>query len=210
MLRVSVSDLDSYRSFREDEDFPLEVFLSQLRHETPATPAMMRGRAFAKAMEHAQLGEADTLTAEGHTFAFTCDVEIEAWPRREESREKDYGGVIVTARCDRIMGKVVSDDKTTESWEKKHKDGSSGAESYMEKYQWRYYLDMFGADVFRWHVWECKELKEDNAWCVYDHHILTQYRYPEIEQDCRELALDFKQFAERIGWQGRQFHSSNK
>jgi hypothetical protein len=200
-MRVSVSDLDSYRAFREDEDFPLEVLLAQFRRETPATPAMMIGRAFAKAMEHAQLGEADTLTAEGHTFAFTCDVEIEAWPCREESRDKDYGGVIVTARCDRIMGKVIADDKTTAHFD---------AESYMEKYQWRYYLDLFGADVFRWHIWECKKLKEDNAWCVYDRHILTQYRYPELEQDCRELALDFKQFAERIGWQGRQFHSSHK
>lgn len=89
MLRVSVSSLDLYRRFLSDEDYPLGVFLSDLRGDTIATPAMMRGRAFAKAMETQTIGETSTISAEGHTFAFTCDAEIEAWPRREEKREKD-------------------------------------------------------------------------------------------------------------------------
>lgn len=219
MIRVSVSDLDTFRSFREDEDFPLEVFVAQLRREVAPTPAMMRGRAFAVAMERANLGDQSTITAEGHTFAFTCDAEIEAWPRREEKREKDYGGVIVTARCDRIMGRMIADDKTTAQFD---------AEKYMEKYQWRYYLDLFDADVFRWHVWECREIKNDRAaywekesewptdqiaipgigWEVYAHHLLTQYRYKELENDCRNLAHEFADFAQRIGWQGRPDRSS--
>jgi len=210
MLRVSVSNLDLYKRFREEEEYPLGVFLSDLRGETIATPAMQRGHAFAVAMEHAQLGETSTISAEGHTFAFTCDAEIEAWPRREEKREKDYGGIIVSARCDRIMGRTVADDKTTSQFD---------AEAYMEKFQWRFYLDMFGADVFKWHIWECREIKADPedpdydrtgtvAWEIYSHHLLTQYRYREIENDCTKLAQDFKRFAEQIGWQGRASHSS--
>ncbi len=203
MLRVSVSNLDLYKRFCEDEEYPLGVFLSDLRGETIATPAMQRGYAFAVAMEHAQLGETSTISAEGHTFAFTCDAEIEAWPRREEKREKDYGGIIVSARCDRIMGCTIIDDKTTSQFD---------AEAYMEKFQYRFYLDMFEADVFKWHIWECREIKSDNpstnAWEIYSHHLLTQYRYPEMENDCTKLAQDFKRFAEQIGWQGRAPHDS--
>ena len=206
MLRVSVSDLDQFKRFREDEEYPLGVFLADLRRETPPAPAMQRGHAFAVAMEHASLGETSTISAEGHTFAFTCDAEIESWPRREEKREKDYGGVTVTARCDRIMGRTVADDKTTSQFD---------AEAYMDKYQWRFYLDMFEADVFKWHVWETREIKSDSidelgltvgpdyAWEVYSHHLLTQYRYKELENDCRQLAQDFKTFAEQVGWKGR-------
>ena len=202
MLRVSVSDLDQFKRFREDEEYPLGVFLADLRRETPPTPAMQRGHAFAVAMEHASLGETSTINAEGHTFAFTCDAEIEAWPRREEKREKDYGGVIVTARCDRIMGRTVADDKTTSNFD---------AEAYMDKFQWRFYLDMFEGDVFKWHVWETREIKADPeedhdgtiAWEVYAHHLLVQYRYEEIENDCRRLAQDFAAFAKQVGWEGR-------
>jgi len=201
VIRVSVSSLDLYRKFISDDEYPLGVFLADLRGENVATPAMMRGRAFAVAMEHASLGETSTISAEGHTFAFTCDAEIESWPRREEKREKDYGGVIVSARCDRIMGRTVADDKTTSQFD---------AESYMDKYQPRFYMSMFDADVFQHHVWECREIKSDGpgiAWEVYAFHKLTTYRYPEMEEDCAQLVRDFANFAAQIGWTGRQNRS---
>jgi hypothetical protein len=214
MLRVSVSDLDLYRAYRNDEDFDLGVFLAQLRHQTARTGAMDRGVAFHTALEHATLGESSILTAEGHTFAFTCDAEIEAWPRREEKREKDYGGVIVSARCDRIMGKVIVDDKTTEKFD------SEAMERYMDKYQFRYYLDMWEADEFRWHIWEVRKLSQSDyksmtnlenstiAYEVYAHHLLKQYRYPKMEEDCRDLALEFADFAATIGYKREESHEN--
>ena len=200
MFRTSVSDLDLYRAYKQDEDFDLAVFMAQLRRQTAKTGAMERGIAFAKAMQNANLGETSVLTAEGHTFAFTCDVEIEAWPRREEKREKDYGGVIVSARCDRVMGNIIADDKTTENYD---------AEKYMDKYQYRYYMDIWQADEFRWHIWECRALKNPGEWEVYAHHLLKQYRYPGMEADCAELAHEFANFASTVGWQGRETSSRN-
>jgi len=195
MIRVPVTSLDKYAAYMDDEDFPLDQLLRELRGQVPRTPAMERGHAFAVAMEHVGNGS-DLLIAEGHAFAFTCDVEIEVWLRRELKAEKDYGGIIVSARCDRLHGKIIADDKTTESFSK------SGVEKYIEKWQWRYYLDIFGAQEFVWHVWECREVDAGkyegvHGWEVFAHHVIRNYRYPELEAECREFALSFKQFAER-------------
>jgi hypothetical protein len=164
---------------------------------------MERGHAFAVAMEHvAEADRNDLLTAEGHAFAFTCDAEIEAWPRRELKAEKDYGGIIVSARCDRLHGKVIADDKSTS-----HFSGDAGVEKYIDKKQWRYYLDIFGAHEFVWHIWETREIPinkpEDypgirHAWEVFNHHVIRNYRYPELEAECADFAREFKSFAERI------------
>ena len=150
-MRVSVSSLDLFRSWREQEDQDFNWLLKALTDPTP-TPAMLRGRAFAIAMEQVQAGaEFDQITVDGFTFCFTGEFTIESWPRREEKREKDYGGIVVSARCDRVLGKTIIDDKNTERFD---------AENYLEKYQSRFYLDMFEADKFIWNVWEVKEMDE--------------------------------------------------
>jgi hypothetical protein len=151
--------------------------------------------------------QTDLLIAEGHAFAFTCDAEIEAWPRRELKAEKDYGGIIVSGRCDRLHGMIIEDDKTTS-----HFSGDAGVEKYIDKWQWRYYLDIFGAHEFMWHIWETREIditkhgdpERDypgvkSAWEIFNHHIIRNYRYPQMETECREFALKYKEFAERAG-----------
>lgn len=198
MIRVSVSNLDKYAAYLNDEEFPLDLLLRDLRGQTPRTSAMERGHAFAKAME--QVGDnSDMLVAEGHAFAFTCDAEIETWPRRELKAEKDYGGIIVSARCDRLRGNIIADDKTTASFT------AGGVEKYIDKWQWRYYLDIFNAHEFVWHIWECREIETDDrpgikaAWNVFAHHVIRNYRYPELGTECREFAHEYKQFAEQNG-----------
>jgi hypothetical protein len=203
MIRVSVTSLDKYAAYLNEEDYPLDVLLRDLRGQTPRTPAMDRGRAFAKAMEKVSTSDSSMLVAEGHAFAFTCDAEIEAWPRRELKAEKDYGGIIVSARCDRLHGKVIADDKSTS-----HFSGDAGVEKYIDKWQPRFYMDIFGATSFIWHIWECREIdiKEPRdypgvriAWEVFNHHVFTLPRYPAMEDDCRNFALEYKTFAEAMG-----------
>lgn len=193
MLYTSPSDLDSFRTYQRDDDFPLDLLLKQMRRETQPTPEMMRGRAFAAAMERVGEGESLTIQADGFTFAFTCDADIPNLSRREEWGRKDYGGVTVRARCDRRMGRLIVDDKTTSHFD---------AEGYQDRFQWRFYLDIFEADRFDWHIWEVKEL-EPKAYEVFAHHILTQYRYPALSEDCRRVAEEFLDFSRRIGWEGR-------
>ena len=156
-------------------------------HE-PTNP-ILRGSAFARAMEQMQVGaDLNHITIDGYTFYFTGDFTIEHYPQREMSAEKNYGGIVVSARCDRILGKVIVDDKTTERFD---------AEKYWDQYQWSLYLDIFGADKFIWNVWEVKKMNKPKSFCVNTLHLLSQYRYPAMERDCRDLAQEYKEFAER-------------
>ena len=186
-MRVSVSNLDLYRSWRENEEQDFNWLLAALQNKKPTEP-MLRGRAFANCMERVERGEVDQLSFDGYTFVFTGEFTIESFPRREESIEKDYGGIIVSGRCDRVLGKVIVDDKTTERFD---------AEKYLEKYQSRFYMDMFGADKFIWNVWECKEMDEPKTYCVHTLHHLSQYRYPCLHEDCGRLAQGYREFAEK-------------
>ena len=190
-MRATVSQLDSYREWKHDDDADLPALLARLKSQEPTEP-MLRGRAFAKCLEAAQQGESDILTADGYTFAFTGDFQIEAFPRREEKREKEYAGVIVPMRCDRVLGKLIVDDKTTGYFE---------AERYLEKYQYRYYLDAWDADRFVWHIWEVKEMKEPQTYCVHQLHKLETYRYERMHEDCEDLAREFRDFSiTHLGW----------
>jgi hypothetical protein len=54
-------------------------------------------------------------------------------------------------------------------------------------------------------VWSVREIDVDgtpgvqHAWEVFACDVIRNYRYPELEAECREFALEFKQFAERVG-----------
>jgi len=186
MLTTTVSHLDVYVGWKEREDQSLDDLVTMLKPQEFPTEPMLRGRAFARCMENAANGEVNELSCDGYTFSFTGDFTIESFPRREESVEKNYGGIIVKARCDRRIGRLIVDDKTTSQFD---------AERYLNKVQWKYYLDMFGADTFTWYVWECKEMKEPKTYCIHGLHRLSQNRYDGLERDCRELALEFRDFA---------------
>jgi hypothetical protein len=156
---------------------------------------MSRGTAFHKALETALEGEYSTVEADGYTFAFTCDAELYLPKTREIRRGKDYGGIVVSGQCDGIEGKRIIDHKTVQQFD---------AEYHLDGWQHRFYLDIFEADRFDWHLWEVGEMKNTpKAYEVYSHHLLTQYRYPAIEEDCRRLAIEFRDFAARMGWQGK-------
>jgi hypothetical protein len=72
----------------------------------------------------------------------------------------------------------VEDHKTT---------GRFDPERYLSGYQWRLYLDIFGADLFRWNVFEIKATDDPLTWDVFAQHTLEQYRYPAMSADCARL-----------------------
>lgn len=150
------------------------------------TEAMLVGTAFHKALEDAKPGEYDQLQAHGYTFLLP-DAELSLPDIRELRAFGDYGPLRVTGQVDALHGKRVEDHKTTATF---RPDG------YLDGCQWRFYLDLFGADVFRWNVFEIVPvLHREKIYRVKGPQILEQCRYPGMHDDCMDLAADFYSFA---------------
>jgi hypothetical protein len=179
---ASVSNLDTYRWWKAEEDLGLDWLLIRLRGEEE-TEAMRLGQAFHAALELAD-GTADTLIYDGVQFDINCDCEITVPTVREMPIEKMYGNLIVRGRVDGLVGSEVIDYKTTERFD---------ADRLMEGYQWRFYLDMLKADSFCWKVFVLRPF--GLGYEVREFHTLRQKRYPGMSQDCADLAADFERFA---------------
>ena len=184
MRRFSVSKVEAFRKWREDENAELEPLLAMLRGETQPTEAMLAGTALHKALETADEGERDTLSADGYEFVITADINLALPKCREIFATKDYGPIVISSRVDVLDGKCVEDHKTTSRFD---------PERFLAGFQWRFYLDIFEADLFRWNVFEMRELKP-KVYEVFNFHRLEQYRYPMLAMDCRDLATDLAEF----------------
>lgn len=182
-----VSEVESYRQFRADPDAELGKLLSWLRNEVPPSQPMLAGTAFHDVLEHAEPGELATAESQGFKFIIEVDTRLALSPIRELRSSKQYAGVTVTGKLDVLDGLRVEDHKTT---------GRFDPDRYLTGFQWRYYLSIFGAQVFRWNVFEMREV-EPNTYLVHKLHRLEQCRYPAMESDCTELAADLEQFAQQ-------------
>lgn len=210
-----VSNIAAYVRWKNEDTDDISWLYKSVFDSQPTEP-MRRGTAFHSALEKIGTGEFSTVSADGYTFAFTCDAEVVLPKTREIRMSKDYGGIVVTGKCDGISGRIIDDHKTVSQFDAPH---------LLEGCQQNFYMDIFDADVFRWHCWEMKERKvdipypnfqgeiaqyyaerewenmqEEEFYEVFAYHPLTQYRYPQMEEDCRALAHEFRDFAARLGW----------
>lgn len=186
-----VSEVESFRQYMNDEEAELEHFLARMRGEVAPSPAMEAGTAFHKALEEATTGlEVSSIEASGYTFTFAGNFTIELPAIREVRAAKtwivDGEPVTISGQLDCIHGKRVEDHKTT---------GRFDPERYLDGYQWRLYLTIFGADTFRWNVFEITEKDHPLEWEVFNQHRLEQYRYPGMETDCERLVQRLARFA---------------
>lgn len=183
-----VSEVESFRRWRDDDDSEFETIIDALTHGIQATEAMTAGTAFHKALETALEGTNDCLEAQGYRFEFPSDLELVLPPIRELRMSKTYMvdglPIVITGQVDALDGRLIYDHKTT-----RHFD----PDRYMQGFQWRLYLDIFGADFFCWNIFEISE-KDTRLYEVKGLHTLTQYRYPELAEDCKSLVSDFARF----------------
>lgn len=184
-MQFRVSEVESFRQWLNDEESDIEALLARLRGETSPSEAMQAGTAFHRALELASVGETDHLEANGYRFRFECDVDLALPSIRELRASKQYGPISVTGCVDVLEGLRIEDHKTT---------GQFDADRYLAGYQWRYYLDIFGAKVFRWNVFEIRE-DEPRVYIVRAHHRLEQSVYPGMHAECARLAGELHAFA---------------
>lgn len=203
MIRLSVSDLESYRYWLAQEDSTLDDLLRRLRRQEPPHPRMEAGRAFAQLLEHAEEGEIDGRTVDGWRFVFAID-EAFNLPTARELKAEDYivetphGPVTLVAQTDGLTGLVVRDQKLTER---------PDPEKYIDSWQWRAYLTIFKAKKFIYDLFgarfapdmrELERMRAENDWpngftpCVtvtsYDQ--VPFYAYPGMEADVRRAVCD--------------------
>lgn len=183
-MLARVSSIEAFRRWRLREDATPDELVQWITHDDPS-PAMLAGTAFHRCLEESQPGLFDVLSANGHTFHMP-DVEMSLPDVREVRASKRYGELVVTGKFDALIGNRIIDHKTTARFD---------ADGYMEGCQWRFYLDIFGADVFQWNVFELRPRDELMVFDVAPPQILTQYRYPGLHEDCERLASDYYDFA---------------
>jgi hypothetical protein len=186
-MLARVSNIEAFRRWRENEDQTVEDLVRFITVEEP-TEAMQAGTAFHKALETAPEGSHDTLSGNGYTFHLHDPGVVELPSIRELRAYRLYGGLNVTGQVDGLHGRLVIDHKTTSRCD---------PERYLTGCQWKYYLDIFDADVFRWHIFEIKELAP-KEYDVAPPQILTAYRYPEMRAYCERLAREYLEFAKRF------------
>lgn len=184
-MLVRVSNIETFRRWRADPDATPEDLVARLTNFQP-TEKMEAGTAFHKVLELAQPGEYEEVSALGHTFILP-DAEIALPSVRELRCFGTFGPLRVTGQVDALYGTRVEDHKTTAQF---------NADGYLEGCQWRFYLDLFGADVFRWNVFEIWPHKtRPMTYHVAEPQTLEQCRYPGMHDDCMALAADFYDFA---------------
>jgi hypothetical protein len=181
-MRISATDLDAWRYYRDTESASLDALLAQLRHENEPTEAMLAGRAFHRALETCAAGDHTQLQADGYTFDLQLDEELALPAIREVKATRDYriDGELVTlvGKVDAIDGLRIEDHKLTTHWD---------AERFLDSYQWRVYLTIFAAAHFRWNVFEGRAVRP-RYYRVHAMHQLNTSRYPGLERDVvREL-----------------------
>jgi hypothetical protein len=192
-MTFRVSEVESFRQWRDDEDADLETLLARMRGQGGESAAMRAGTAFHKALELAPTGAAySSIAALGYTFNIAGEFELALPTIREVRASKTYtvGDVALTVsgQLDAIEGRRIEDHKTT---------GRFDPERYLTGYQWRLYLEIFGADLFRWNVFEIAVTDDPLVWEVFAAHRLEQYRYPGMPGDCEKLVADLAQFARK-------------
>jgi hypothetical protein len=188
-LRVSATDLDQLRYFRDTDDMELAELIARLKHLMPSTDAMEAGTALHKALELAEPGEFKGLSADGYMFSFEIDAEIDLPSMREIKTTRDWlvddCTVTLVGKVDAIVGRRIDDHKFTAKFD---------PDRYLDSYQWRVYLELFEADHFRWNIFEGIESAPKN-YLIRNMHKLDQHRYPAMADDVEAELRSFVAFA---------------
>lgn len=108
---------------------------------------------------------------------------------------KDYGDCVVTGCADMIDGTEIRDIKT--------KYSAPRDADYINSCQWRFYLEMFGLDTFRFDLFVFEGYKLDKHGydvrglpLVRHTPAITCYRYAHMEEDNRRLLTSFLDWCE--------------
>ncbi len=202
-LRVSVTTLEGFRLYLEEDWKPEEELLAELRGQFQATPKMLLGKSGHCAMEgqnpkhddsvgdHRCLGFKWTRDAiEGCRRAFRSGGVAEV----KAERVFRIGGEDVTlvGKADRLIGTEVVEHKFTLS--------PFDPDRYSRSYQWRGYSLLFQPSAVLYTVFCVDEGRGESAALeLKDVHPIDFYPYSQCEADVRDLLGRFVEYVDLRG-----------
>lgn len=181
MIRLSVTDLETFRYWKERDEGTVPELIAELRGQKEPTHEMLASRAFHSLLERVEPGtDLERLThPDGWVFEFDIDSDLYVPPIRELKAEVPWktpsGLVTLVGKVDNMNGLTVADYKLSERFE---------AERYTDSFQWRAYLAMFHARRFVYDVFQCRYHPQNpyHVTIFYLHHFPLD-RYPEMLVD---------------------------
>lgn len=216
-LRISVTELDSYRAWLDPDNedwFTSAKFLDRLRGKDDIGRAAMAGTAFHHVLENAKLGPMperfsvimlkgddgrfnpatdgtsliDTDEWEQFDFHIDIDADLELPDIKEIKTEKKF---LVDGMEVILVGKA--DGLTGKRIVDYKLTGDGDLERFLDMMQWRCYLSLFEADEFEYRVFLASELK-DQTWKIRNYDTLVCHRYPGLDEDVRRSVAELARF----------------
>lgn len=200
MIRISASLLDSYRLFKDFEFISVEEMDKRLKREpVPQTDEMKIGAAFHEVAQGG--GERIDNIFFYDSFGFRSkaveELRERLRPGIHEVKKYDtvidspYGQILITARVDSIHGTVIDEIKT--------KVGKAlNPEQYMDAWQWKVYLRVFGASKLIYHLCQLTYDKLQEAYNV-EIDTLPLYPYPAMEKEVDAAFCELVEYAASRG-----------
>jgi hypothetical protein len=184
VIRISVSDLDSFLYWRESEDGDLGELTTRLAGYQAETDNMRAGKALKTFFSRAQEGEVLNATVDGIQFVFAIDEEIALPAMLEHRGERVFptrsGPAKLVGKVDSMEGTTITQFKLTETFD---------AERLIDSIQWRAYLSILNAERFDYQVFVGKyDTNRDGSLriTIRDYHRFPLYAYPGMVNDVHE------------------------
>lgn len=190
-LRLSVTQLEAYRCWLENEEASVEEMVAYLESKTEPSPSMLAGSAFHKVLESAQNIPLEYVEQDGFRFDFReLDDEL-ALPAIKEFKfyaQREIEDVIVTfvGVIDALDSQAVYDHKLT---------SVINLDRYENSMQWRAYLYFLSMPTFTYNLFrKYQPVAEPDLIILKELLQVSFHAYPEMEADILELTAQLIEF----------------
>ena len=193
-IRVSATAVEAFRLFMQPDNewMTLEALELQILGRSPVSDAMRIGTAFGQIIEHGgdRYRQGSLFVCNGVQFLGDgMQAAIDTYDRRglfEVKGTQLYGDVLVVAKADHLIGRHLTETKTTLN--------AFDFDKYAASVQWKLMADIFDPRRVTYKV----ALLNEFAPMTYEVRELVPfnlYPYDALHEDCETIVAQFREFA---------------
>lgn len=181
-MRLSVSTVEAFHLLQTEEWMDADRFADQMLRREEPSDVLLLGRAFDQVLEDpAAHRVGDIYSCDGHDFdGDKTDELIEQLPTGipQVSSTLEIAGHTVAGRCDLIEGVRTHDWKVTKQ---------INLQRYLDSYQWRLYLLMFGCREFVYHPLQLFRERDTGRYVPTNYTPVRTFAYPGMDADVERM-----------------------